>query len=102
MLETAGRGKVIGPGLRTLGKSSVPAQGRHAGKRTLAVMALQQSVVDGAKARLCAGKQGRSQRERSDLSCRIDKPWHSGPPRSGVSLLPNGLRPGGRIWLISY
>lgn len=101
MLETACRGKMIGPRLRALCKVAAPAQRGHAGERSLAVMTVEQPIVDGAKARLSAGEQGRSQREKGDLSCRSDTTWHNEPPRSGDSLLPNGLRPRGRIWLIS-
>ncbi|GGJ41874.1 hypothetical protein GCM10011393_09980 [Sphingopyxis bauzanensis] len=101
MLEAPRRGKMICPGLRTLREIAVPAQRRHAGERTLAVMAVEQPVVDGAEARLRAGEHGRCQREKSDLSCRFAKPRHSASPRSGDALLPNGLRRGGRIWLIS-
>ncbi len=41
MLETAGRGKMIGPGLRALCKVAVPAQRWHPGERTLAVMTVE-------------------------------------------------------------
>ncbi|MBW8295241.1 hypothetical protein [Sphingopyxis sp.] len=101
MLEAPGRSKMIRPRLRALRKVAVPAQRRHAGERTLAVMAVEQSVVDGAEAWLRAGEQGRSHRKKSDFCCRVDKPRHSASPRSGDALLPNGLRRGGRIWLIS-
>jgi hypothetical protein len=101
MLEAPGRGKMIRPRLRALRQVAVPAQRRHAGERTFAVMAVEQSIVYGAEARLRAGEQGRSQRKKCNLSCRFDKPWHSASPGSGDALLPNGLRPGGRIWLIS-
>lgn len=67
MFEPSGAGKMVGPGLRAPGEIVVPAQRRHTGERPLAVVAVEEAIVEPAEAGLGAGEQGRGNREKGNF-----------------------------------
>ncbi len=68
MFEPSRAGQMVGPGLRTPGEIIIPAQRRHTGERPLAVVAVEEAIMESAEAGLGTGEQGRGNREKGNFS----------------------------------
>ncbi|WP_337180131.1 hypothetical protein [Sphingopyxis granuli] len=69
MFEPAGRREMIGPGLCPARQLVVPAQGGNPHERALAVVAVEEAIIERAQARLRAGRNERDGRQKRDFSC---------------------------------